>query len=95
MGKLKLLALLITYFNCTFGFWGKSKAPDSCSGKVFYNNKDQELLDLKLGPANKNIVAYLKPEKDLQSLIEYEFNLNDTKELKVVKVSPLIHKSKK
>lgn len=95
MSKLKLFAVFLIYCNIALGFWGKSKAPESCSGTVFYNNKCQELADLKLGPANKNIVAYLKPENDNQSLIEYEFSLKETKEIKLVKVSPLIHKSKK
>ena len=95
MSKLKLFVLVSLYSNLIFGLWGKQKTPELCSGTVHYNNKQQELSDVKIGLGNKNITVYLKPDNNTQNLIEYEFNLKDTKEIKVVKVSPLIHKSRK
>jgi len=95
MSKLKLFVLVALYSNLTFGLWGKHKAPEHCSGQVYYNNKKQELSEIKIGLGHKNIIAYLKPDNNNQSLIEYEFNLKETNAIKVVKISPLIHKSRK
>lgn len=85
---------LIVFLNIAIPFFlvnlsQQSSSKKSCSGELFKKSTQEELIDIKIGKSkeistNKNIVVYKLPENQAADLVEYEFSLDQTREIQTV-----------